>query len=237
MRPLTIVACVALVSSALAAPAADWWHWRGPSQNGVSPETGLPDKWSPDGENLIWKAPYGCRSTPLVLNGRVYFINYLGEGETIQERVMCLDADTGKFIWEHKFNVWHTDIVSVRLGWTNLAADPETGNIYAHGTQGMLFCFDKDGKVLWSHSMTEEYGRISGYGGRVTSPIVDEDLVILSMLNASWGEQARGGNRVVAFDKRTGAVVWWASTGGQPRDTYYSCPVVAEIAGQRLLLT
>jgi outer membrane protein assembly factor BamB len=221
--------------------AADWAHWRGPWQNGVAPDRNLPERWSPDpnasDNNLIWKVPYGGRSTPLVLGGRVYLINKVGEGLHEQERVMCFDAESGKVLWEYKFNVWHTDIVSVRLGWTNLAADPETGNIYAHGTQGMFFCFDKDGKVLWSHSMHEEYGRISGYGGRVTSPIVDEDLVILSMLNASWGEQARGGNRVVAFDKRTGAVVWWASTGGQPRDTYYSCPVVAEIGGQRLLIT
>jgi outer membrane protein assembly factor BamB len=221
--------------------AADWTHWRGPWQNGVSPDKNLPERWSPNpnatDNNLIWKAPYGGRSTPLILNGRVYLINKAGEGIHEQERVMCFDADNGKVLWEYKFNVWLTDIVSDRLGWTNPAADPETGNIYAHGTQGLLLCFDKDGKVLWSRSMHEEYGRISGYGGRVTSPIVDEDLVILSMLNASWGEQARGGNRVVAFDKRTGAVVWWASTGGQPKDTYYSCPVVAEIAGQRLLIT
>ena len=162
------------------------------------------------------------------MNNRVYIINRAGEGLNEQERVMCFDADSGKVIWEHKFNVFLTDIVSVRLGWTNLAADPETGNIYAHGTQGMLFCFDKDGKVLWSHSMTEEYGRISGYGGRVTSPVLDGDLLILGMVNASWGDQARGGNRFVAFDKRTGKVVWWASTGLQPRNTYYSTPVVAD---------
>src|SRR5882762_1279884 len=127
--------------------AADWWNWRGPAQNGVSPEKDLPESWSPDGENLVWKAPYGCRSTPLVMNGHVYFINYDAEkikrpggeikdkAESIQERVMCLDADTGKVVWQYKFNVWHSDIVTVRLGWTNLAGDPVNGNVYAHGTQ------------------------------------------------------------------------------------------------------
>jgi outer membrane protein assembly factor BamB len=227
----------------LTAPVAwaqDWHHWRGPEQDGVSRETDLPDRWSPDpkeeGNNLIWKQSYGGRTTPIIQNGRVYLINSAGEGIHEQERVMCFDADTGKHLWEYKFNVFHTDIVSVRLGWTNLAGDPETGNIYAHGTQGSLLCFDKDGKVLWSHSLTEEYGRISGYGGRVTSPTVDGDLVIIGMLNASWGDQARGGNRFVAFDKRTGTVVWWSSTGAQPKDTYYSCPVVAVINGERLLI-
>ncbi|HJZ56442.1 MAG TPA: hypothetical protein VKE74_15865, partial [Gemmataceae bacterium] len=88
------------------ARAADWIHWRGPEQDGSSPETNLPDKWSPDpsapDNNLIWKAGYGCRSTPLVMNGRVFLINHLGEKETVQERVMCLDADTGKLVWEHR---------------------------------------------------------------------------------------------------------------------------------------
>src|SRR5262249_10454531 len=86
-------------------------------------------------------------------------------------------------------------------------------------------------------SLTEEYGRISGYGGRVTTPIIDGDLLILGMVNASWGELARGGNRFVAFDKRTGVPVWWADTGHQVRETYSSCPVVAVSNGQRLVIS
>jgi outer membrane protein assembly factor BamB len=232
-----------LVLFAAAAPAraADWYNWRGPWQNGVSPETNLPDKWSTDAaapdNNLIWKAPYGCRSTPLVMNGRVYLINHLGDKETVQERVMCLDAETGKLLWEYKFNVWHADIVTVRLGWTNLAGDPQTGHIYAQGTQGLFFCFDKDGKVLWQRSLTEEYGRISGYGGRVTSPIVADDLVIVGMLNSSWGDQGKGGCRFLAMNKLSGEVVWWSEPGGAPLDTFYSVPVVATINGQKLLIS
>src|SRR5262245_12970421 len=216
--------------------ASDWTHWRGPSQNGVASEKNLPDGWSPDGENLIWKAPVGGRTTPIVMHGRVYFMNASGKGITEQERVMCLDANTGNVLWEHKFNVFLTDIVRERLGWTTMCGDPETSNVYAHGTQGFLLCFDKDGKILWSHSMTEEYGRVSGYGGRVTSPIIDGDLLILGMVNASWGEQARGGNRFVAFDKKTGAIRWWSETGGQVKDTYYSTPIVTVINNQRLLI-
>lgn len=226
---------------ASAARGEDWYSWRGPEQTGVSREVDLPERWSPDpnapDNNLIWKAPYGGRSTPIVMNGRVYLINSAGEGVNEQERVICFDANTGKLLWEHKFNVFLTDIVSIRLGWTNLAGDPTTGNIYAHGTQGLFFCFDRDGKILWSRSLTEEYGRISGYGGRVTSPVIAGNLVIVGMLNASWGELARGGNRFLAMDKHTGAVVWWGSTGLPPRDTYYSVPVIAEINGERLVIS
>src|SRR5260221_10550046 len=119
--------------------------------------------------------------------------------------------------WEHKFNVFHTDIVSSRVGWANLAGDAETGNVYAHGVQGLFFCFSSDGKVLWSKSLTEEYGRISGYGGRVTSPIVVDDMVIIHNLNASWGEHGMGGHRFLAMDKKTGEVRWWSEPGGRPQ--------------------
>jgi outer membrane protein assembly factor BamB len=235
--PSVFFACLFLAPAAL---GEDWANWRGPQQNGVSLDRDLPDRFSIKADapnsNLIWKQPYGGRSTPLVLNGRVYIIDDSGEGVNEQERVMCFDADSGKVLWQHKFNVFLTSIVSDRVGWSELAADPETGNIYAHGVQGLIFCFDKDGKVLWSHSATEEYGRISGYGGRVNSPVVDGDLVVIPLVNASWGDQAPPGNRLLALDKRTGVPVWWSPT--LPfRGTYYSTPVTAVIHGERLLIT
>jgi outer membrane protein assembly factor BamB len=225
--------------------ASDWTQWRGPFQNGFSPDTNLPDKVE---ENVIWRASFGSRSTPIVLKDRLYLINYdsakIKVGgkeedvhETILERVMCLDANTGKKIWQYTFPIFHTDIVTSRLGWTNLAVDAVTGYVYAHGTQGLFLCLDgKDGKLVWSHSMGEEYGRVSGYGGRVTSPIVDEDLAILGMVNSSWGAQAKGANRYVAFNKLTGEVVWW-SEPAPVKGTYYSAPVIATINGQRLLIS
>lgn len=232
---------LALFAFAAIANAGDWSNWRGPELTGVSRERGLPSKFSAnpkaEGSNVLWRAAGGGISTPIVQNGRVYIINKTGKDETQQERVQCFDADSGELKWEHKFNVFLTDIVADRLGWTHMCGDPETGNVYAHGTQGFLIAFDKDGKVLWKHSMTEEYGRISGYGGRLVSPTVDGDLVIVGMLNASWGELTIGGTRLVAFDKRTGDVVWWASGGYRPVDTFYSCPVVAVIDGQRLVLS
>lgn len=242
LRALSVILILSSVIGVPAVGASEWSSSRGPFQNGTSPDTNLPDKWSDDlkdpDNNLIWKAPFGCRSTPLVLNGRVYIINYLGDKETIQERVMCLDEKTGKPLWEHRFNVFHTDIVTVRLGWTNLAADPKTGNIFAHGTQGFLMCLDgKTGKVIWQRSLTEEYGRISGYGGRVTSPTIDGDLCIIGLVNSSWGDQGKGGNRWVAFDKNDGTVIWWADPAGQVKDTYYSAPVITNINGQRLLIS
>ena len=159
------------------------------------------------------------------------------KGQTLSaERVVAVDAVTGQKVWERRFNVFHTDIVENRVGWTALAGDPETGQIYAHATGGELFCFDRDGEQIWKVSMTEALGRISGYGGRLHTPILDEDRVIVSFLNSNWGNHARPLHRYVAFDKRTGEIAWWSAPGGAPLDTTYSTPVVAVIGGKRMLV-
>src|SRR6266849_5770700 len=86
----------------------DWPDWRGPDRSGVSREKNLPDKWSLKGENLAWKAPYGGRSTPVVLGDHLYLQNTSARGETEQERVICFNADTGKLLWEYKWNVFQS---------------------------------------------------------------------------------------------------------------------------------
>ena len=216
--------------------AADWPSWRGPNQTGSSSQTGLISSWSLDGDNLLWKADFIGRSTPIVLNNRVYVIGRIGMDITEQERVACFDAETGILLWDHRFNVFHSTIPFNRLGWTSLAGDMETGYIYAHTISGVFACFDKDGKVVWSRSLTEEFGRFTGYGGRVVTPVVDGDFVILSFLNTSWGNHAPMRHRYFAFDKRTGEVVWTTTPGGPPKDTTYPVGVVAEINGRRLLI-
>jgi outer membrane protein assembly factor BamB len=231
---------LSLLLLACPAFAGDWAHWRGPNHNGVAADKDIPSEFDvaqAGKDNLLWKAPYGCRSTPLYMGGRLFFNSHVGEGEKEQERVVCLDAASGELIWEKRFNVWHTDIVSNRVGWTNMVGDPATGNVYCHGTQGLLMCFSRDGKLLWQHSLGEEFGRVGGYGGRLTSPVVDGNLVIIGIACAAWGEYARGGFRLIAFDTRTGQIAWWASSGYRVRDTNSSTPIVADIGGQRLVIT
>ncbi|HEY7313205.1 MAG TPA: PQQ-binding-like beta-propeller repeat protein [Gemmataceae bacterium] len=227
-----------LLGGATIASAENWSSWRGPEQTGVSRDTELPATFAvgKNPKNVVWKVPYGGITTPIVQDGRVYIINKVGEDESQQERVMCFDAADGKVLWQHKFNVFLTDIVADRLGWTQMVGDPETGNVYAHGTQGFLMCFNRDGKIVWEHSLTEEYGRVSGYGGRIMSPIVFEDLLIMPMINANWGEQTVGCTRLAAFNKRTGDVVWWATANHRVSNTNACVPVVAKIGGQWLVL-
>lgn len=239
-RPLIIVAtCIVLGAVGISVPAdaSDWPSWRGRSQNGVSPDAGLVSSWSKEGDNLIWRHDFTGRSTPVVFDGRACAVGRVGDGVSKQERVACFDAGSGKPLWEDRFNVFHTTIPFSRVGWANPIGDPGTGYLYVHGVGGLLNCYDRKGKIVWSRSLTELYGRVSGYGGRIHSPIIDEDRLILSYTNFSWGKQGPPRHRYFAFDKMTGEVQWVAAPGAPPvSKTTYSSPVIAVINGQRLLI-
>jgi outer membrane protein assembly factor BamB len=214
----------------------DWPEARGPNRDGVSMETGLIAKWALNGENFLWRAPFGGRSAPIVVGNRVCVQNPAGRGEALQERVMCLDADTGKVLWEYRFNVFQSDVPPHRVGWASPAADPETGNIYAFGVGATAVGLTRDGKLLWQRSIGEEFASFTTHGGRTMSPVVDGDLVIVSAPISSWGTQAARSHRFVALDKRTGDIIWVSTPGGRPYDTAYAMPLIATINGQRLLI-
>jgi outer membrane protein assembly factor BamB len=216
--------------------AADWPDWRGPARDGVSQEKNLPAKWSPSGENLLWKAPYGGRSGPIVMGDRVYLQNSVGARETLQERVVCFNADTGKLLWEHRFNIYLSDVPPHRVGWASPVGDLTTGNVYVLGVGGTLLSLSKDGKVLWERSLGEDFGLLTTHGGRTVSPIIEGDLVIVSGVTFGWGDQARGAHRFMAFDKKTGETMWVSSPNIRPYDTTYAPPIVADVAGTRLLI-
>lgn len=242
-------ACCALlvwtsISPAQAADKADpldWSYWRGPEYNSISRETGLPDTIALEGanSNLAWKRDdLGGRSTPIVLSGKLYTILRADPATPSEgERVVCIDAATGKDVWQSRHNVWSSDVPDTRVGWSSVVGDPETGNIYALGAAGLFECYEGGtGKVLWSIPLHEQMGLVSTYGGRTNYPVVFEDLVIVGSVIVSWGDLGVPAHRFMGLDKRTGQFRWIASTRSRPPDTIYSGPVIATIGGQTLLI-
>jgi outer membrane protein assembly factor BamB len=238
--PVRAAAVWLLVSAPLIMPvspavaSSGWLSWRGPQQNGTSLEKGLPDKISADA--ALWSAAFPGQSTPVIANGRLYIMGYLGEGPDLQEGVACFDAETGKKIWEHLYNDFISDTIYLRYATSSPAVDSETGNVYVQGTQGILAGFSPDGKLLWQHSMMERFGRLTFPNSRTGSPVVDGDLVITRGITANWGAQGAAGDRFYAFDKRTGELVWSSSPGDRPRDNSFSQPYLSWLDGRRVLL-
>jgi outer membrane protein assembly factor BamB len=235
---LPVLAVAALVMAAdNPSGMPDWPDWRGPNRDGTSRAKGLPEKWSLSGEGLAWKAPYGGRSAPIVLGDRLYLENTAGSGATEQERILCLNADTGRLLWEYKFNLYQSDVPAHRVAWASPAADPETGNVYSFGVNNLLTALTRDGKKLWERSITEEFSPFTTHGGRTVSPMIDGNLVIVSTPTSTWGSMAARQQRFIALDKRTGDIIWISTPGGRPYDTSYSAMNIVAINGTRLLIT
>jgi outer membrane protein assembly factor BamB len=216
--------------------AGDWPELRGPNRDGISVEKGLVSTWRLNGENFLWRVPGGGRSTPIAMGNRVYVQNPSGRGAQLQERVMALDADTGKVVWEYRFNLFQSDVPAHRIAWASPAADPETGNIYALSGGAQVIALGPEGTLLWERSFGEEFAAFTTHGGRTMSPVVDGDLVIVSAAISNWGSAAGRAHRFIALDKRTGEVIYVSNPGGRPYDTAYAPPLIATINGMRLLV-
>jgi outer membrane protein assembly factor BamB len=240
--PVTRVAAkpVTTDSAPLTIDPLDWPMWRGPEQNGISREKGIIDHWDPSGENVAWKSDkLATRSTPILMNGKLYTLARSDADEPLKqgERVICADAATGKVLWENKFNVYLSDVPETRVGWSCCVGDPTTGRVYALGVCGYFQCLDGEtGKTLWSHSLNEEFGLLTTYGGRTNMPIVDENLAIISGVIIGWGDMAKPAHRFLAFNKHSGELVWFSSTRLFPDDTTYSTPVVSVLGGQKAMV-
>lgn len=216
----------------------NWPYWVGPGYTGQSDELDLPDRWDPkggEGSNVLWTADIGSRSTPVLLNNKLYLItnSYPEDIQRTGERIVCLDATTGKMLWDYPFNVYLSDVPIERVGWSSVVADPETGNVYAQGVCGYFCCLNGEtGELIWDHSMHEEFGFLTTYGGRTNYPVIFESNVIISAVVIGWGEQAKPNHRFLALDKKNGIPVWFEGTRPLPEDTTYSSPVIGVIDGE-----
>src|SRR2546426_221044 len=75
-----LVGCqFAILYATHAAPVHGWLTWRGPNQNGASLERTLPDKV--DAGHPLWTANLPGQSTPVIANGRLYIMGYVGDGQ------------------------------------------------------------------------------------------------------------------------------------------------------------
>ncbi len=217
------------------AGAEGWLHWRGPFQNGTSPETQLPDSVEVGGKNHLWTYDIQGRGAPVIANGRVYAFGYRGDGPDLQEFLTCLDEKTGKVVWELGFSDYLSDTVYNRYSIGSPTVDSETGNIYLQSTWGQTMCVSPEGQVLWEISLMERFGRLTFPNGRTGAPSIDNDLMILHCITSYWGADGPARDRFYAFDKRTGELVWSSTPGVGPKDSSFSSPVFAWSNGRRVL--
>src|SRR5262245_47346692 len=152
-----------------AARAADWPQWLGPRRDSVWREAGVVAKFPDGGPKTLWKAPVGIGyAGPAVAGGKVYVADRLLAGGAANpmnafartrvagvERVLCLDAATGKEVWKHEYPC---EYAISYPGGPRCTPTVDGDRVYSLGAMGDLVCLDaKTGKPLWAHNFIKEY--------------------------------------------------------------------------------
>lgn len=214
-----LAASVSLLTFASNSPAADWPRWRGASIDGISKETGWKAQWPAEGPRRLWEGKTGVGySTFAVSQGRVYT---MGNGNGT-DTVFCFDAETGKEVWKHEYACNPKD----PNGYHGTRATPtvDGDRVYTVSREGHFFCLDAaKGSVSWSKEFKKDFGAKPPTWGFAGSPLVEKDWVLYEV-----GAQ---GAAVVAFDKKTGAVIWKNGDDGAG----YSSLIPFDVDGERLL--
>jgi outer membrane protein assembly factor BamB len=230
----------ALVLAAPLARADDWPQWMGPKRDNVWREDGIIDTFPKGGPKVAWRAPLGAGySGPAVASGKVYVTDRTLTKGTANpddpfdtknkipgtERVLCLDAKTGKELWKHEYDCPYQISYPAGPRCTPLVSD---GKVYTLGAMGNLLCLDAEkGTVVWAKDLVKEYGAKPAIWGYAAHPVLDGKKLV----TIAGGE----GSHVVALDKDTGKEIWKA--GNQPAGSQGDSPVLfTEAGGKRQMI-
>jgi outer membrane protein assembly factor BamB len=233
---------------------SNWPGWRGPGSQGISAEKDLPTEWS-SSKNIAWKTPIAGRghSSPVVWDNRIFLttaiegdvipgakaIPHMDEGKPWRHpdsvggdrshafKVICLDRDTGKVIWDK--TAYEGKVYDDRHKRSAYASPtPTTDGRYVYawfGSEG-VYCYDFSGKLIWKQSL----GGIATMGmGVGTSPVLYENVLILQC-DEDMGEKSF----IIGLDKKTGKQVWKETRKVQAS---WSTPVLAQAGGRTELIT
>jgi outer membrane protein assembly factor BamB len=224
-----LLICVHLCSSVASstASAANWPGWRGADGSGVSPEKGLPAKWSAT-QNVRWKVPLDGAgvSAPIVWEDHLFVTASDGR---LNDRlhVYCYHRDDGRLLWHTRLFGSAAPEGQFALGGMAVPTPATDGKrVYALFGTGDLVCLDFDGKPLWVRSLAQEHGPFRNRWGMAASPILVDDLLLVQVDH--WGQ-----SYLLCLDAAAGVDRWCT-----PRDASvnWTSPVVATVQGERQVI-
>lgn len=206
--------------------AENWPAWRGPTGQGASGEKNIPLTWNAaDGENIKWKIALENpgNSTPVVWGDKL-FLTQANKGGS-ERSLLCFSREDGKLLWKktveyaEKERNWNET-------WYCNASPVLDGErvIVSFGSAG-LYCYDFDGKQLWSRTDLGTWEHPFGNGA---SPVLYGNLVI------QWcgPNESKGRNFLLGCNKATGETVWEAEQSYGS----WSTPLVVQVKGKDQLL-
>ena len=200
--------------------AGEWAQWRGPNRDGISSETGFLKNWSPEGPKVLWHIPLGDGYSGIsIAQGKVYTMSAEGS----DEYVICLDTSNGKEVWRFRSG---TKFTEQRGDGPRSMPTVHGDSVFALGAEGKLYALDAgDGTKLWAHNFVEEFGSSIPTWGFSSSPLIEGNLVLVEA-------GGKDGKSIVAFDKKSGDVVWTTHTD----EVGYSSPIAIDFDGTRQII-
>jgi outer membrane protein assembly factor BamB len=176
--------------------AGDWPSFRGPDRSGRTHQTAAPITWGPS-ENIKWKVPLpGEGNSSPVIAGNKIFLTCANEHGT-KRGTYCFDRTNGKLLWQQVVDYTSEDPTHGTNPYCGSSPAVAEGRIVVwHGSAG-VYCYDLDGKQLWSRDLGV-FRHIWGYG---SSPVIYRDRVFL---NCGPGPR----QFVTALDLATGKTLW-----------------------------
>lgn len=212
---------LALVLATSTAWAADWPQFRGPSRDGISPETGLARTWPAGGPKELWRLNLGDGFAGVIAAGdRVWTLT----GDAEFEYAVCFDAATGKELWRTKLSAAWLDDVGLVGPRSTPTLSGET--LYLVDSRSAVHAIEAaTGAVRFKVDLLERFAVQVPRFGYSPSPLVHGGLVLV---DAGAGE----GKAYAALDAATGATRWTVGDGR----TGYTSPIVANLGGEELFV-
>ena len=194
--PLLIVVTT-LASSAF---TEDWPHWRGPTRDGISGESGLPSEWSTT-KNVSWRIPMPDRTgaTPIIW-GETVFLNVAGGGEL---HLWALDRKDGSVKWK-KF-LSGGDHRERKQNMSSPSPVTDGKHVWVMTGTGILKSFDFDGNELWSRNIPADYGKFGLNWGYASSPLLFQGALYMPVLHGMKTDEP---SYLLRIDAATGKTVW-----------------------------
>lgn len=235
LRQAYVLTLIALLAGSSLVHAGNWPNWRGPKNDGISSETGLPTVWDAE-KNVAWKLklPGSGGATPVVWGDRVFLTAVVGDDLTL----ICVGTN-GKIQWQQVVSKGNKD---VRGDEGNSAANsPSTDgkHVWAMFANGALACFTVEGQNVWSVDLQERYGEFKIAFGLTSTPVLDDGRLYLQLIHGAQNDQPSKG-LVVCLDAATGKQVWMQkrlTDGTHENKSSYASPMMYDHDGLKYFVT
>jgi outer membrane protein assembly factor BamB len=204
--------------------SSNWPQFRGPGSLGVADNSNLPDHWSTN-ENVAWKIQVPGRgwSSPIVWGNRVFLTTVITSGELEPPKkglymggdrqeipkgdfrfvTLCYDLKTGAEHWlaEARHGAAPTPI-HLKNSYASSTPVTDGERIFVNFGGVGLFCYDLEGRPLWSTNSTPLKMR-NGWGS-AASPVLHEGRLFIVNDNDDQ-------SFLLALDAKTGRQLWRVS--------------------------